>query len=141
MSKISKKENTSELKPGEIPAEMEQALENLPENQRKVIRESIFMSMQGAIRPIDPITEHMDKEVLCKIIENAESTAKRESIDKQDARKYSLCVIVVFLLFLGIVLICFKDDIEGISKIITPLITALIGFAGGYGYGFTKGQS
>jgi hypothetical protein len=142
MSKRTQKDNKKVDKSlsTELPVDMEQAIEKLPEETQKIVRESIVMSMHGNIRPIDPFTEHIDKEVLCKIIENSDEASKRDDMDKKDARRYSLIIIISILIFLVIILIAFKNNLDGISRIITPLLTALLGFGGGYGYGYKKGQ-
>ena len=140
MSKRTQKDNKEVDNPSELPINMEQVIEKLPKEDQKFVRESIFMSMHGDIHPVDPFAKHMDKEVLCKIIANAEEAAKRDDIDRKDARKYSLIVIISILIFLVIILIAFRNNLDGISRIITPLLTALLGFGGGYGYGYKKGQ-
>ena len=115
MSKRTQKDNKKVDKSlsTELPVDMEQAIEKLPEETQKIVRESIVMSMHGNIRPIDPFTEHIDKEVLCKIIENSDEASKRDDMDKKDARRYSLIIIISILIFLVIISAILQDPING----------------------------
>lgn len=124
----------------EMAEEVNDAIKDLPDDKKRIVQRTISLSMQGVMPMANPIIDKITPEHIQILITNADEEAKREDADKKDIRRYNLIITFIVLVFLAILLVVFKDNLDGISKIINPIIGAVLGFAGGYGYGFNKGK-
>ena len=123
-----------------LPDELEEAIKELPEPQKGVIKKSIHMSFQGMFRPMDSYSKLIDKNHLTQIITNAEEESKREHKAIESSKKYVFFTFLIFIVFIGSMAYIFKNNIENALKLIIPIITFATGALGGYGYGYRKGQ-
>lgn len=77
-------------------------------------------------------------------LEKVKLGTQREYLDASGKRQL---IYVVFLLFILLILVLatfagvYWGKTEDVTKVMLPIITAIIGALGGYGFGFSKGRS
>jgi hypothetical protein len=141
------KDKTSERpqQPEEIvPAEEEsilpnEILEKFPPEAREVVRKSTSMFMAGAMPPPHyHIAKKMTSEHIGKVIDGIEKDSQREHQGRMSTRRWNFAWLIACLIFILALsgLFLWKEK----SEYIVPIITALLGGAGGYGIGLSQGQ-
>lgn len=125
-------QKSEESKPSE---EMSEEFEHLPPEAKKHISKMFAMSMSSGPAP-HPIFSKMNTEQVGKVIDYVEEDNKRDHNYRVSQRRYDFATIIVILLFvLALAAGClWKDKLEYIA----PIITAIVGFGGGYGLGMSR---
>ena len=116
-----------------------EVLEKLPPESRAMIQKSISMVMAGSMPPPSYyITKKITSEQIGKIIDHAESESQRDHKERMSTRRWNFAYMIGGLLFILLLstLFLWRDKAEYMA----PIITALVGGAGGYGIGLSQGQ-
>ncbi|MBN3898086.1 MAG: hypothetical protein HWQ41_23290 [Nostoc sp. NOS(2021)] len=104
---------------------------NLPPEIKKEIR--TFLSMgRFSGSSISPIIDKINQQHITKILESVEKDSERAFVDAQEARKYNLvaiCIFVAVFVFLTVFLV--NKDVAVYQDILKILII----FGGGFGSG------
>lgn len=129
------KQEIPKPKEGEILSAEE--FEHLPPEAKKQVSRMISMFMSSGPAP-HPLISKMNTEQVGKVIEYVETESIRDHKNRMSSRRWSFAALVIVLLFiLSLAAGClWKDKLEYIA----PIITAIIGAAGGYGVGLTHGR-
>ncbi len=138
-SELTKSEDdkTEISKPAEMPAEMLEGFEQLPPEAKRQVSRMFSMFMSSGPAP-HPIFSKMNTEQVGTVINNVETESIRDHKNRMSLRRWSFAALVIILLFiLSLAAGClWKDKLEYIA----PIITAIIGVAGGYGVGLGHGR-
>ncbi len=104
---------------------------NLPPEIKKEIR--TFLSMgRFSESSISPILDKINQQHITKILESVEKDSERAFIDVQEARKYNLVAICIFVaLFVFLTVFLVNKDVAVYQDILKILII----FGGGFGSG------
>lgn len=129
-----KSEEEPENKELTIP---EEVLEKIPPEARGEIKRMFSMVSAGYVGPApSPIARKLTGEHITKIIDNVEREDQRHFNNTKDERKMSL--IIFFGILIPITgLIVFFALLEKV-EILIPLISAIVAFGGGYGFGKSR---
>lgn len=117
------------------PEEVLEEFEQMPTEVKKNFSKMISMFMSSGPMP-HPIFSKMNTEQVGKVIDYIEEDSKRDHKNRMSERRYSFTAFVIILLFiLALAAGCFwKDKLEYIA----PILTAIVGFGGGYGVGVAR---
>ena len=99
----------------------------------------MLQSLQVSGPSYPPHLKNIGEKQISEAIAAADKSDEREYQDRKSIRKFGLAytlIIFGFLAFLTIVLLKSHPDLY--SHVLTAIVTALISFAGGYGYGQHK---
>ncbi len=122
-----------------IPDIMED--ENIPaEQKKKLVRvmKSFQFSAHGIMPAPNPLAEKMTPELIELQIKNIDKDSERDYNDRQNTRWFIFGGTLVGLIFLTFIIITLKDNSEMFKIVIPPMIAAVLGAFGGYGYGKSK---
>jgi len=124
-------------KPTQKP-EVKELLDALPEPERERIEQ--FFAMAQTHGPLhNPIIDKLTPEHITKVIDGVDTARGQHFVDRKEGRRHDLHTLMVVLIFVlalcGIFL--FAKQPEYLDKV----IAAVLGFAGGYGFGRTKQRS
>lgn len=137
---VKSEDNKTEIsKPEEGGIISAEDYEQLPSEAKKQFSRmfSMFMSSTSGPAP-HPILSKINTEQVGKVIDYVETESIRDHKNRMSSRRWSFAALVIVLLFiLSLAAGClWKDKLEYIA----PIITAIIGAAGGYGVGLTHGR-
>lgn len=136
-----KEEQNDEIIEKENPLEkVNEVIKDLPEEKRKMIRESISLSMQGIMAVPHPMMEKVSPEHITTVLANADKDSDR-AFKLDIIGKVIAFIIFVFILIAVVALIyIFRNHMNDISELLKALIYAGTGLLGGYGLGYYKGR-
>lgn len=136
-----KEEQNDEIIENENPLEkVNEVIKDLPEEKRKMIRESISLSMQGIMAVPHPMMEKVSPEHITTVLANADKDSDR-AFKLDIIGKVIAFIIFVFILIAVVALIyIFRNHMNDISELLKALIYAGTGLLGGYGLGYYKGK-
>ncbi len=136
-----KEEQNDEIIENENPLEkVNEVIKDLPEEKRKMIRESISLSMQGIMAVPHPMMEKVSPEHITTVLANADKNSDR-AFKLDIIGKVIAFIIFVFILIAVVALIyIFRNHMNDISELLKALIYAGTGLLGGYGLGYYKGR-
>lgn len=119
----------------------DEVINNLPEEQREILRKSISISsMQGIMSVSHPMMEKVSSEHITTVLANADKDSDR-AFKLDIIGKVIAFIIFVFILIAVVVLIyIFRNHMNDISELLKALIYAGTGLLGGYGLGYYKGK-
>ena len=111
--------------------DIQEIINNLPENERESIKKSLTMSFSQVSGPFNPMVEKMTPEHITLTLQNAEKESEREFklISKQ--KMYDFLLVIGALLFVFTLCYLFSNNVNSIKDILIPIAT----FVGGYGFG------
>lgn len=111
--------------------DIQEIINNLPENERESIKKSLTMSFSQVSGPFNPMVEKMTPEHITLTLQNAEKESEREFklISKQ--KMYDFLLVIGALLFVFTLCYLFRNNVNSIKDILIPIAT----FVGGYGFG------
>lgn len=138
---IEENQQECEISTACLPEDLNEAIKELPVEQKKKVLHSFSLYMQRSFSPIsNPLLEKLDTALVGKLIDNSEN----ESIRDYTQNKFDkICGIVILILVLsttGILLYIFRNHIEDIKDFIMPIIYIGVGAIGGYGYKSMRGK-
>ncbi|MBD0386810.1 MAG: hypothetical protein ICV54_09840 [Nostoc sp. C3-bin3] len=105
---------------------------NLPPEIKKEIRTFLSMGRFSAASSVSPILDKINQQHITKILESVDKDSERAFVDAQEARKYNLaaiCIFVAVFVFLTVFLV--NKDVAVYQDILKILII----FGGGFGSG------
>jgi hypothetical protein len=106
----------------------ERVMEGMPHRVRE-----FFMAMSRSTTS-NPVFDKITTDHVTTIIQQAGDNSVRESAHRFSARKYQLAYVII-----GVVAILTLVQM-GHAELAIPILAALVGFAGGFGYGQSKRQ-
>ena len=117
--------------------ELEQALESVPPQERKVIERMMVSSfqMRGLSSPETAVMKKITEEHITKYLEGAEIEMKNSYTEKFHKKVFTFLTIVVAMIFFVIIILLLEDKPEIMEKIIYTLGGVIAGAFGGYGFG------
>ena len=120
----------------ELPPEMEEMIDFIPEEKREEARQMFGISMSRLTRtsPAAEMVKRMTPENFQQILQNEAEETKLAYRDKSETRKTAVMVIGVIVLFMIMALFVLKDQPETLKEIVVPLLTFAAGALGGYGF-------
>ena len=136
-----KEEQNDEIIENENPLEkVNEVIKDLPEEKRKMIRESISLSMQGIMAVPHPMMEKVSPEHITTVLANADKNSDRAfKIGILEKITSSIIILVILGAVVALIYI-FRDHMNDISEILKMLIYGGFGAFGGYGFGLHKGK-
>lgn len=124
----------------ELPQDLEEFLEGVPEDKREPINRMIGMSMQMS-RVVTPEAELMRKMTPDNIDNFLEGQKKAQEYDYKEgiANKffYSFIIVVVLAFIVGLVILL-KNKPDLLEKVLCTVGGLITGLLGGYGFGRSK---
>lgn len=129
--------NPSEQSNPAIPEEISEVLEGVPEEKRRMI-EALFVSQTSFISRFSPEMETSKKitsEHITKLLDTDAKAMEYSYKDKTQARWFYILISFLICVVLIALVVLLKDNPTTMEKIITIVISTLVGGAGGYGLG------
>ncbi|MEA3496806.1 MAG: hypothetical protein U9R42_12335 [Bacteroidota bacterium] len=114
---------------GIIPDEI---LETIPIEERGKVVSIIKKSMISSVsKRTNPIAEKITPEHITTLIENSSVVDKRDRTERKSERNYNLILIIIGLVFVSFLVIFLQKNIN----LLITIITAILSFIGGFGFG------
>jgi len=82
-------------------------------------------------RHASPLGDKVTSDHITKLIDNSDSQDKRDRVERRCQRNYNLLILVIVLAFIIFHVVYFKDD----KEILIPLVTSILSFVAGTGFG------
>ena len=120
-----------------LPPEIENAINQLPESERKAFRQisSFSMSSVFGMPKNNPLLNKMTPEHISTLLENSD----REDERGYKAYKFSNYIRLVFVVIgIGVfifLVVFLKENVSLLNQLLTYTLPFLIGLAGGFGLG------
>ena len=128
----------------DIPEEISDMIDQIPNDDVKQQMKMVFSSqfgMMGQISPQMSISKKITSEHVTEYLEIQKIEVQNRYKDNIGKRWFFLAIIVFIIIMLFGTIILLKDSHpEFMEKIITIVISAVLGAAGGFGIGYKKGQ-
>lgn len=123
-----------------LPEEISQVLEGVPPAQREVIERFMIsqVSMISRISPEIEVSKKITAEHITTMLNTQDKAMERTFRDNTQKRWYSIALVVLSCAVLIALVVLLKDIPETMEKIITIVLSGLLGGAGGYGLGVNK---
>lgn len=145
-SKPSKQEQSKAVLPVEddhdsIPPEMAEVLNELPEPQRKEMSRMITASfgMISRTSPEGEIAKKITSDHISSMLSAQEKGMDYTYKENQHRMIFFVIILVIVTIAIIAIIALLKDDhSEAMTQILTALISAALGAAGGYGIGAKK---
>ncbi|WP_024348171.1 hypothetical protein [Lacrimispora indolis] len=122
------------------PSDIDSVLENIPKEDRRVIKRMIGMSMQmgGSISPEVELMKKMTPEHVSDFLSTQKEAMQNSYKEKNMNKLFLFLVLLVTLVFIIVLIILLKDKPEVMEKVLFTLGGLITGLFGGYGIGKTK---
>lgn len=122
-----------------IPPEIAEVLNELPDPQRKeVTRMMASISMISRSSPEGEIAKKITQSHISIMLEAQEKGMEYTYKDNQHQKIFFVAVLLIVILAVIAIIILLKENPEVMMQILTALISAALGAAGGYGIGAKK---
>lgn len=125
-----------------LPEEVVRALEDMEPGKREQI-ERLMVSQFSLISRISPeveVSKKITAEHITTMLNTQDKAMEHTFQDKKESRWFSIGLTLLACIVLILIIILLKDTPDVMEKIITIVVSALLGGAGGYGFGFSKGK-
>ena len=119
-------------------AELEDVLENVPPEQRKIIERMMISSsfqLRSMSSPEAAVMKKLTPEHISKYLDGAELDMKNSYAEKFHKKVFTFLTIIVAMVFFIAIIVLLKDNPEVMEKIIYTVGGVIIGAFGGYGFG------
>ena len=119
-------------------AELEDVLESVPPEHRKVIERMIISSsiqMRSISSPETVVMKKLTPEHISKYLDGAELEVKNSYAEKFHRKIFTFLTMIVAMVFFVILIILLKDNTDVMEKIIYTVGGVIAGAFGGYGFG------
>jgi hypothetical protein len=126
------KRNKSNVDSEVVPPEL---MKQIPPEAQQQIRQMIAMFGQVS-GPVHPLAKKLTEGHITKIIDNIEKDEDRRFQEGRDVRKMGLTIFFAILIVLASLMVFFT--VMNRTDILIPLVSALVGFGGGYGIGRSR---
>lgn len=131
--------NNAEIsKPSINEADLENILDEIPEEHRKKIERTIIESsvmMRGMVHPENAIMNKISEEHITEYLAGARKEMENSFAEKKQNKVFIFLTLLITLVFFCIIILLLRDDSEVMEKIIYALIGLAAGAFGGYGVG------
>lgn len=121
--------------------ELEDVLENLPPEGRKVIERMIISSsiqMRSISSPETVVMKKLTSDHISKYLDGAELEMKNNYTEKFHRKVFIFLTMIIVMVFFILLVLILKDKPEVMEKIIYTVGGVVIGAFGGYGFGKHK---
>lgn len=132
----SKETNTDEI--SDENAEIEEALESVPPEHRKVIERMMISSsvqMRGVVSPETAVMKKITPEHISQYLDGAEQEMKNSYKEKFHKKVFTFLSMIIAMIFFVIIIVLLKDMPDVMEKIIYTVGGVIAGAFGGYGLG------
>lgn len=141
---LSKLDSTEETK-GILPEEVSEVLNEIPmaNDQRKMI-EALFVSQTSMISRVSPeieVSKKVTSEHISTMLDTEQQAMKHTFEDRKQSRIFNGFVILAACAVLIALVILLRDNPAVMEKIITAVVSALLGGGAGYGLGMIKNKN
>ncbi len=124
----------------ELPEEMKDVLESIPQEARRTVKQMVGMSMQmgGVISPQLELMKKMTTENVTEFLQGQREAANNQFRESRDNKIFLAFIVVVVLIFVTVLVILLKEKPDILENVLYTLGGLVAGLLGGYGYGKTK---
>ena len=124
----------------EVPEEMKDVLESIPQEARRTVKQMVGMSMQmgGVISPQLELMKKMTTENVTEFLQGQREAANNQFRESRDNKIFLAFIVVVVLIFVTVLVILLKEKPDILENVLYTLGGLVAGLLGGYGYGKTK---
>lgn len=98
-------------------------------------------SMISRISPEAEVSKKVTSEHITTMLNTQDKAMEHTFQDNKEKRWFSMGLAVLACVMLIVVILLLKDNPDMMEKIITIVLSALLGGAGGYGFGFFRGKN
>ncbi len=119
-------------------AELEDVLESVPPEHRKVIERMMISSsiqMRSISSPETAVMKKLTPDHISKYLDGAELEMKNSYAEKFHRKVFTFLTMIVAMIFFILLVILLKDTPDVMEKIIYIVGGVVIGAFGGYGFG------
>ena len=119
-------------------AEIEEALESVPPEHRKVIERMIISSsvqMRSIVSPETAVMKKITTEHISQYLNGAEQEMKNSYAEKFHKKVFTFLSMIVAMIFFVIIIILLKEIPDVMEKVIYAVGGVIAGAFGGYGLG------
>lgn len=118
-------------------ASIDEVLENVPEEQRKVIERMMISSVQmrSVASPETAVMKKITSEHITKYLEGAEQDMKNSYAEKLQKKIFVFLTMLVAMIFFIAVIVLLKDIPDVMEKVLYAVGGVVAGAFGGYGLG------
>ncbi len=119
-------------------AELEDVLESVPPEHRKVIERMMISSsiqMRSISSPETAVMKKLTQDHISKYLDGAELEMKNSYAEKFHRKVFTFLTMIVAMAFFIFLVILLKDNPDVMEKIIYIVGGVVIGAFGGYGFG------
>lgn len=122
-------------------AQLEDVLENVPPEHRKVIEKMMISSsirMGSIFSPEATVMEKLTQDHITKFLDSSELEMEKSYSEKFHRKIFTFLTMIVAMIFFIILIILLKDNPDVMEKIVYIVGGVVIGAFGGYGFGKNK---
>ena len=122
----------------EMPGELQEILEDVPEEKRKVIERLMISSIQMrgiGSSPEATVMKKLTPEHISKYLEGAEEEMKNSYKEKFHKKIFIFFTMLLAMVFVIVIVVLLKDSPEIMEKVLYTLGGVVAGAFGGYGLG------
>lgn len=119
-------------------AEIEEVLESVPPEHRKVIERMMISSsvqMRSIVSPEAAVMKKITEEHISQYLHGAEIDMKNSYTEKLHKKIYSFLSMLFAMIFFIIIIVLLKDVPDVMEKVIYTVGGVIVGAFGGYGFG------
>ena len=124
-----------------IPAEVAEVLSELPEPQRKEVTRMMTagFSMVSRTSPEGEIAKKITPEHISSMLNTQEKSMDYAYKENQHRMVFFAVILLIIIAAIIVIIVLLRDNnSEAMTQILTALISAALGAAGGYGIGVKK---
>ena len=124
----------------EFPTEVEEALESIPEEQKKIIEEHLFsfMQMRSVSSPETEVMKKLTSEHITSYMDIMHDDMQNKYIEKRHNKIFSIIVLCLTMAFIITIVIILKSNPDIMEKVLYSAGGLIAGAIGGYGLGRKK---
>lgn len=119
-------------------AEIEEALESVPPEHRKVIERMMISSsvqMRSIVSPETAVMKKITEEHISQYLDGAEQEMKNSYKEKFHKKVFTFLSMIIAMIFFIIIIVLLKDVPDIMEKVIYTVGGVIAGAFGGYGLG------
>lgn len=122
-------------------AELEDVLESVPPEHRKMIERMMISSsiqMKSISSPETAVMKKITPDHISQYLDGAELEMKNSYAEKFHRKIFTFSTMIVSMIFFVILVILLKDNPDVMEKVIYTVGGVVVGAFGGYGFGKNK---
>lgn len=123
-----------------FPKEINEILDDIPQEARHEVKKMIGMSMQmgGVISPQLELMKKMTPEHVSEFLQGQREAANNEFKESRDNKLFMCFVLTIVLAFVIAIVILLKSNPDIMEKVLYTIGGLITGLLGGYGIGKTR---